>query len=214
WNALGYPAPKTRFVQTQSNIWDTEVRPGVSASHVMVQPYKEAFFVQTLPEVVHVWEGAGDPFAGDCGPFGCGGDLGGDIFFDEDPFRQVARAQLGGFSGDCQWSVDDECDEEAMNEIIDMVSAVPPGPGFMEATADYIDWPMLHQNQCLAALTGTGDDWIHNTNNVVFALLDTGKVVFLPYSVDISGGHPWYPDTPYDGYAALAAGCQNDPACR
>src|SRR5690606_34869371 len=92
--------------------------------------------------------------------------------------------------------------------------AVPQGPGFMEATAEYIDWPMLHKNQCLAALTGTGDDWIHNSNNVVIALLDTGKIVYLPYSVDISGGHPWYPQTPYDGYAFLTMGCQQDPDCR
>ncbi len=50
WDAMGYPAPKTRFVQTQSNVWDTEVRPGVKAFHVMVQPYKAAFFEQRLAQ--------------------------------------------------------------------------------------------------------------------------------------------------------------------
>jgi hypothetical protein len=83
----------------------------------------------------------------------------------------------------------------------------------MAATEDYLDWPLLHRNMCLSALTGTGDDWIHNSNNVVLALRGDGKLMFLPYSTDISGDHPWYPNTPYQGYAHLTQACQADPEC-
>lgn len=221
WRAMGYPAPKTRFVQIQSNVWDTEVRPGVTASHVMVQTYKQAFFEQSFPEVHHVWEGLGDPFVLDDGCMDglCGGgdiveiDVGGrpaDLPGPVDPNVPVGR---GSFSGECQWSVDEVCNEEAFDAIIAGVINAPQGPGFMEATAAVIDWPLLHQNQCLSALTGTGDDWIHNTNNVVLAILESGKAVFLPYSTDISGDHPWYQQTPYQGYATLTQSCQGDPDC-
>src|SRR5690606_26382591 len=64
WRAMGYPAPRTRFVKTQSNVWDYEFEPGVFAAHVMVQPYKKAFFSQELPDVTSAWEGEGNPFAG------------------------------------------------------------------------------------------------------------------------------------------------------
>ncbi len=250
WRAMGYPAPKTRFVQTRSNVWDTEVRPGVTASHVMVEPYKEKFFTDNAPEITNVWEGQGDPFAPNyggcewdcCDPWGCGGDIaepepfppyemdpGGEggvpIPIDgdgdgpadvpapgpgPDPGPNVPR---GTFSGDCQYSVDEECDESAFDAVVAAVGEVAMGPGYMEATEDYIDWALLHRNMCLSALTGTGDDWIHNSNNVVIGIRDDGRIVFFPYSTDISGSHPWYEYTPYQGYAHLTQACQSDPEC-
>lgn len=223
WRAMGYPAPRTRFVQTRSNVWDTEVRPGVAASHVMVEPYKEAFFARSAPEILHVWEGQGDPFVpmgsgcdvGCCDPFGCGGDIVEPPFFDPlpAPAPEQAIEQRGSFTGDCQYSVDADCDEEAFDAAVAALSEIPSGPGYMEATNEYIDWSLLHQNMCLSALTGTGDDWIHNSNNVVIGIREDGKVVFFPYSTDISGNHPWYEHTPYQGYAHLTQACQFDPDC-
>jgi uncharacterized membrane protein YgcG len=192
WRAMGYPAPPTRFVKTQSNVWDYDFEPGVFAAHVMVQPYKKAFFAQNLPDVTSVWEGEGNPF--------------------------------GGFTNfECEWSKADNCDDRALKEIVNVVEEAPRGAGFMAATASVIDWPSIHQNQCLSALTNTGDDWIHNGgNNTVIALSKNGKIMYLPYSTDISGGHPWYPDTPYDApnyyyYGRdqnLAQRCAEDPECR
>ncbi len=184
FRALGYPAPQTSFVKTQSNVWDSEVKPGVFAAHNMVRPYKKAFFKADLPSAVHVWEGAGDPF-------------------------------LEGWSDvECEWTDEDDCDDAALASIVHEVQQTPSGPGFMAATEHLIDWPSLHDNQCLAALTGTGDDWIHNNNNVVLALRDDGRVMYLPYSTDISGGHPWARNTTYDGNARLAQECALDPDCR
>lgn len=235
WREMGYPAPRTRFAQVRSNVWDTEVHPGASASHVMVQPYKEAFFREFAPEILHVWEGQGDPFVptggecdfGCCDPFGCGGEIIDPPYFIDpaeeagdpaplplpDVVGEPAAVQRGSFSGDCQFSVEEQCDEEAFDSIVADLAEVPVGPGYMEATESYIDWPLLHQNMCLSALTGTGDDWIHNSNNVVIGIRDDGKIMFFPYSTDISGDHPWYQNTPYQGYAHLTQACQADPDC-
>jgi hypothetical protein len=184
FRGLGYPAPPTRFVQTQSNVWDTLVEPGVFAAHNMVRPYKKAFFKAELAEAVHVWEGAGDPFMD------------------------------GWYDVECEWTDEDECDDARLADIVSEVQQTPSGLGFMAATEHLIDWPALHKNQCIAALTGTGDDWIHNNNNVVLVLREDGRVMYLPYSTDISGDHPWYKNTPYDGMAFLAQQCAWDPDCR
>lgn len=121
---------------------------------------------------------------------------------------------MGWFEADCQWSHDDKCNDAWLADIVALVQSTPMGPGFMAATESVIDWPALHQNQCLAALTATGDDWIHNMNNVVLALTEKGQILFLPYSVDISAGHLWFPFVPYDGFAFLADMCRQDPDCR
>jgi hypothetical protein len=187
WRAMDYPAPRTRFVKTQSNVWDYEYEPGVFAAHVMVQPYKKPFFSSELPEVTSAWEGEGNPFS-------------------------------GWSTLECEWSKDDDCQDDVLGSIVQVVQDAEDGAGFMEATSDVIDWPMIHRNQCLAALTGTGDDWIHNTNNVVIALSKDGKIIYLPYSTDISGGHPWYEHTSYDppyyDETNLAFRCAKDPECR
>lgn len=198
WNAMDYPAPPTRFVKTQSNVWDYDYEPGVFAAHNMVQPYKKPFFSEQMPDVTSAWEGQGNPFE-------------------------------GYYDAECEYSKPSNCEDAKLKDIVRTVQDAPKGEGFMAATEHVIDWPRLHQNQCLSALTSTGDDWIHNNNNVVIALSNDGKIMYLPYSTDISGGHPWYPDTPYDAYSGyygygygpgggeggnLAELCKNDPACR
>jgi|GEM_PF-1522361 len=186
WRAMGHPAPPTRFVKTQSNVWDYDFKPGVYAAHVMVQPYKKAFFSSQLPNVTDAWEGEGNPFSG----------------YD---------------SLECEWSKEDDCDRSKLDEVVQVANNAPWGDGFMAATSEVIDWELVHKNMCLSALTGTGDDWIHNTNNVVIALGKNGKIFYLPYSTDISGGHPWYPNTRYDEMwdsSNPAGRCLIDSECR
>lgn len=189
WRAMDYPAPRTSFVRTQSNVWDYDYEVGVFAAHNMVQPYKKPYFKEELPEVTSAWEGQGNPFG-------------------------------GWYEAECEWSDGDDCEDDVLASIVQTVMAAPRGEGFMAATESVIDWPMIHQNQCLSALTGTGDDWIHNNNNVVIALREDGKIMYLPYSTDISGGHPWYQYTPYEGLpssdydVSLTSSCLQDPECR
>jgi hypothetical protein len=118
------------------------------------------------------------------------------------------------WAGECKWSQHEECDDEQLTAIVDSIHEVPIGDGFMRATENVIDWPAIHQFQCLSALTGTGDDWIHNQNNVILILRSDGKLMFLPYSVDISADHPWYQDVAYDGFTYLPDACRQDFECR
>lgn len=116
-------------------------------------------------------------------------------------------------SFECWWSKGDECEEDLLISIIEQV--VEPHTDLMAETEGLVDWERMHQNLCLGNLTGTWDDWAHNTNNVVIALGSNG-LVFLPYSIDISGGHPWYPKMwgGYWGWASLTQMCSQDSACR
>ena len=42
---------------------------------------------------------------------------------------------------------------------------------------------------------------------------DDGKMIWAPYSVDISAGQDWYTGTPLTGDNSIARGCQSDPQC-
>jgi hypothetical protein len=62
----------------------------------------------------------------------------------------------------------------------------------------------------------TGDDPLHNSNNNLIIERDDGRMVWAPYSIDISAGAAadWgYHDTPLTGSNSLARGCQSDPQC-
>jgi hypothetical protein len=50
-------------------------------------------------------------------------------------------------------------------------------------------------------------------NNNLIIEREDGKLVFAPYSVDISAGQEWYPAPPLLGQSTIARGCQADPVC-
>lgn len=110
----------------------------------------------------------------------------------------------------CQFS---ECDATRVLEFQDLVLDTPATEGFKTALEDYVDWDEMHRFQCLSWIVGTGDDAIHNTNNLVLVERADGKFQMLPYSVDISFGQDWYATVTLPGSSSLAAGCQGDPSC-
>lgn len=110
----------------------------------------------------------------------------------------------------CQFS---SCDATRVLELNDLVMATPPGEGFKEALAGYLDWDAVHRAQCMSWILWTGDDAFHNNNNVVLVERGDGKFQYLPYSIDISGGQDWYQNTPLWGTNTIARGCQSDPTC-
>jgi hypothetical protein len=110
----------------------------------------------------------------------------------------------------CQFS---ECDATRASELELAVSATPPGAGYKAALAEWLDWDAFHRFQCLSWILGTGDDALHNGNNVVLMERADGKFQHLPYSVDISLGQEWYPTVSLAGGSALAQGCQSDTEC-
>lgn len=113
-------------------------------------------------------------------------------------------------SDSCQLS---ECDNQRALEFERVVTETPLGDGFEEALADWIDWDSFHRFQCLSWVLATGDDALHNQNNVLLVERADGLFQFLPYSVDISLGQEWYPEVPLPGYNSIANGCQSDAQC-
>jgi hypothetical protein len=190
WRALGFPAPESSFVKTQSNIWDTAVGPGTWAAHLMIQRYKKAFFDQNMPDALHVWEGEGDPFS--------------------------QSTLAAAWKADCEWSSEDDCDTGALQTVATAIRAAKKGAGFYEATADLIDWPSVHAFQCLSALTDNGTDWIHKNDNVVLVLTTAGQIRYLPYNMDTSGGmlDAEGKTTGFEGSAYIIKQCALDPDCQ
>ena len=121
-----------------------------------------------------------------------------------------APGDIYALPGQCQF---DECEESRLKDLIDLLWTTPYGAGFTDATKDWIDWEEFRSFQCLSWITGTGDDYLHNTNNLVLVERDDGKFQLLPYSIDISAGQSWYPDVKLMGHSHLARGCQLDPVC-
>jgi len=106
-----------------------------------------------------------------------------------------------------------DCDSTHALAFEDAVIATPQGPGYKAALTDWVDWDAFHRFQCISWLLWTGDDALHNSNNVVLLERMDGRFQYLPYSVDISAGQDWYLDTPLYGQNQLALGCQADPSC-
>src|SRR5690606_4446057 len=102
WHAMGFPVPDNSFVKTQSNVWDSAAPVGTWAVHLLMQRYKKNFFDQQMPDVLHVWEGEGDPFAA----------------------KKLADAWS---EVDCEWSSEDACDDKALQAVVSQVRAAPTG---------------------------------------------------------------------------------------
>jgi hypothetical protein len=117
------------------------------------------------------------------------------------------------FANDPQACQIGTCDGTRLVELGDVAQTTPLGPGYTDALADYVDWDTFRQFMCLSWITCTGDDYLHNTNNVLVVERADGKFQFHPYSVDISASQDWYQYTPLMGTSQLARGCQTDPEC-
>lgn len=108
----------------------------------------------------------------------------------------------------------DECDDQRMTDLAEALAGAPIGAGFRDALADVIDWPLFHRFQCISWIVAAGDDALRSSNNNLIIERDgDGKLVFAPYSVDISAGQEWQPHPPLLGSSTLARGCQADPEC-
>lgn len=112
--------------------------------------------------------------------------------------------------GACQWAT---CDDTRLREFRAKMRRTPLGDGFKAATEDFIDWPRMHQFQCLSWMLATGDDALHNANNNLILERDDGRLIWAPYSVDISAGQSWYPFVALTGTSRVARGCQLDRTC-
>ncbi|MCK6524753.1 CotH kinase family protein [Myxococcota bacterium] len=88
---------------------------------------------------------------------------------------------------------------------------------FDEGTEPYFDWPQFHRSACVHWLLWVGDDYIHNSNNVVLAEGEDGRFRLLPYSTDVTAGWAFsgtYSNTPLFGNGLMSKGCEIDDGCR
>lgn len=106
-----------------------------------------------------------------------------------------------------------ECDNTRLEEFTTALNETPADAGFKQALDPYISWTHFHQFQCLSWMLWTGDDMLHNANNNLIIEREDGKLVWAPYSVDVSTGQFWHRNTPLTGLTAIPKGCQGDPEC-
>ncbi len=193
YSRLKYPAPRATYGWVSSNVWGA----GVAVPYVVVERYKRTFCERWEDEIgggcANIWEFVGD-FAQSDGIPGGPGVLG-SVFDDPNV---------------CEFS---ECDDARGRKLEATVKETPLGDGFKKALSKWIHWPSFHRFQCLSWVLATGDDALHNMNNVVLMERGDGLFQYLPYSVDISLGQEWYPTVPLPGSNSIARGCQSDAAC-
>ena len=105
------------------------------------------------------------------------------------------------------------CDNSKLDALRAAVAKTPPGEGFGAALDGVLDWPMFHKFQCLSWILETPDDPIHASNNNLIIEREDGKLLWAPYSIDISQGLENWGDVSLYGQSAITTGCQADPAC-
>lgn len=197
---LGYPAPLSTFVWVSSNVWGGSI----SIPYVLVERYKRTFCDREKDALgggcANMWEFSGDFAQGE----------GGKPIPVDIQRAGLPVASLFDEPENCQI---EECKTGRVKELESLLSGLPLGEGFKATTEDWIDWPSFHRFQCLSWIVATGDDAIHNQNNVVLVERNDGKFQYLPYSVDISLGQDWFAAVPLAGQSLLARGCQSDAAC-
>jgi hypothetical protein len=214
YRALGYPALRTNWAFAGGSVWGKKVWVPMA----LVEVYKQRFCDDNRELLggtcEYMWEFAGDPG----GVRGGGGDPG------PRPIDRPAAGAAAALSwlpaNACQVKT---CDTARLEEFETALKDAPRGEGFAEALDPFIDWPHFHAFQCLSWMLWTGDDMLHNSNNNLMILRDDGRLVWAPYSIDISLGgvsfggdddHPdGYTDVPLVAQTAIASGCQQDPAC-
>ncbi|HEX2879260.1 MAG TPA: CotH kinase family protein [Polyangiaceae bacterium] len=211
--ALDYPALRASFAFVGTNVWG----PDVWVPMTLIEVYKTKFCEDNAEAIggtcLNMWEFAGDIGQGGGGFPGPGFPIdiqaqtnAGDIIIDPGPIGPGAGLPPNA----CQI---EECDNQRLDELANVLTYTYRGDGFKDALEPFIDWDRFHQFQCLNWMLWVGDDPIHNSNNNLIIEREDGKLMWAPYSVDISMGQSWYVNVPLTGSSSIASGCQLDPAC-
>jgi hypothetical protein len=212
--ALDYPALRSSFAFVGTNVWGADTWVPMT----LIEVYKQKFCEDNAEAIggacLNMWEFAGDLGQGGGGFPGPGfpidvqaGNAAGDIIIDPGPIPGPG-AQLP-FDA-CQI---EQCDNQRLDDLASVLTYTYRGAGFQDALDPYIDWERFHQFQCLDWMLWVGDDPIHNSNNNLIIERDDGRLIWAPYSVDISMGQDWYTNVPLTGSGSIASGCQLDPEC-
>jgi hypothetical protein len=191
YRALGYPGLRSSFALVGNNVWGDDVWTPM----VLIEMYKRRFCNDHQ-----------DLLGGTCENMW---EFSGDIGYGYDPDAPYGEAP----TVPSEWCQVSECDDSRLAELMTLLAQTERGPGFKAAVADYIDWDRFHQFQCLSWIMSVGDDAIHASNNSLIIERDDGKLIWAPYSMDLSAGHEWIRNVPLTGDNAVAQGCQADGDC-
>jgi hypothetical protein len=181
---LGYPTARASYAFVGSNVWGADVWIPMT----LMEVYKFRFCNDNLAalggDCLNIWEFDGDIATGD----------GGVIPTD--------------------WCQVRMCDNTRLEQLQTALAANPGGPGFKAALDPYVAWDRFHQFQCLNWMLWIGDDPIHDAKNHLVIERDDGRLVWAPYSIDISAGQEWFRYTTLTGVGnPLASFCQREPSC-
>lgn len=207
YRALDYPALRSTHAFLGSSVWGEDVWVPMT----LMEMYKRRFCRDNEALIggtcENMWEFPGD--------LGNGGGGGFPIPIDKLPGPGPDPAPGDGDDRvPAEWCQVSECDNTRLIEVMDVLAATAQAPGFKDALDAYIDWDRFHQFQCLSWIMWTGDDPIHNSNNnLIIERESDHKLIWAPYSVDISAGQDWYTNVSLTGSGSIASGCQRDPDC-
>ena len=212
YRALDYPALRSGYAFLGSNVWGKDIWLPMTLIEVYKRRFCEDNAEQLGGDCLNMWE-----FAGELGiptdPGACPACAPEPLPIDPFP---IPRPGGPGDPSDLSpesWCQLSECDDTRLDAVIEVVKATPPGAGFQAALDPYVDWTLYRQFQCLSWMLWTGDDPVHSGNNNLIVERDDGKLVWAPYSVDISAGQDWYTHVPLPGSTVIPRGCQSEPSC-
>jgi hypothetical protein len=186
--ALDYPALRSSHVFLGGSVWGEHTWVPMT----LVEMYKRRFCRDNEAllggSCENMWEFAGD----------LGGDYGGGYG------SQIPK----------EWCQVNECDNTRLVETMAALADAPRGAGFKEAMEPFIAWDLFHRFQCISWILHIGDSALQGGNNTVLIERDTDhKLIWAPYSVDISTATEWSGATPLTGVTSVAVGCQRDREC-
>ncbi len=188
WDAAGYAVPRTSYAYVGGTPWQDDK---ILVPYAFVEVYKPAFCADHA-----------DFFGGGCA----------NIW--EWYSYDISAANVASINQFCE--THDGCTTDRLSEFADAVDANAYQEGFEAATAEYFDWPAFQTQMCLSWYAQTGDDYVHNLNNIVMIEGDDGKFRVMPWSTDINAGLAWggaWTGMDLWGYSTMSVGCEYDSQC-
>jgi len=188
WDAMGYAVPRTSYAYVGGTPWQDDQ---ILIPYAFVEVYKPAFCADHA-----------DFFGGGCT----------NIW--EWYSYDFSAANVAMINENCE--THGGCTTDRLTEFATAVDDNLYQPGFEEATAAYFDWPAFQTEMCLSWYAQTGDDYVHNLNNIVLIEGDDGLFRVMPWSTDINAGLGWggaWTGMDLWGWSNMSLGCEYDPTC-
>ena len=188
WDAAGVPVPRSSYAFVGGTPWQDE---DLLIPYIAIEVYKPTFCVEHA-----------DYFGGGCSSIW------------EWYGYDISAGNVSSINQYCE--VHDGCTTTRLTEFATVVDEYAYQTGFMAATEDYFDWDSFQTQMCLSWYAQTGDDYVHNLNNIVMTEGNDGKFRIHPWSMDINAGLAWggaWTGMDLWGWSTMSMSCQYDAEC-